>query len=409
MAGVWSGSWPVRVAPVGLVAVGSVLWRFKGQLRATVIVKATFTFPVQGMMTRTNPQPLRRADDYLSGLPSLHGACEIAPRMDDAGVVVVGHAYAPGGATGRQIRFTLVRATEILVDKTLYVYGDRSRGGQPAVFEKMRVGYERAYGGIELPANPIGVGCDKKSHAAPNIIDPKNPKRGVGGFGPIPARFLARRTLRGSVAPDLMERGIATYPDDFAWDYFQSAPNDQRVPRLRGDEWLMVEGMHPRHPRLRAGLPKARAYARVYAERDVGAPDLVELKADMLHVEPDAERCSLVWRGDFPVASELAADHLILAGGVQVGDEGIPWPAEMEPILRMSSTRVVAAELPGAADDDLQDTADKNPAGRRPRPAPPPPPVPDPQPSFIANADRTAPMGQDESWPPPPPPSARGR
>ena len=32
-----SGLWPVRCAPVGLVAVGSVLWRYSGALHCTAI------------------------------------------------------------------------------------------------------------------------------------------------------------------------------------------------------------------------------------------------------------------------------------------------------------------------------------------------------------------------------------
>ena len=411
-----SDLWPVRVAPAGPVAVGSVLWRFRKQLRVTAIVKVTFSLPEQGAMVRTNPQPIRRSDDYVSGLPSLHGASETAPRVNDAGVVIVGHAYAPGGATGRAIRVTVVRATEILIDKSLYVYGDRDRKSTtPARFEKMRVGYERAFGGIDLPANPIGVGADRRSHAAPNIIDPKNPKRGVAGFGPIPSRFLARRSLRGDLSVEAIERGIASYPDEFAWDYFQSAPNDQRLPRLRGDEWLMVEGMHPRFPRQRACLPKVRAFARVFAWQDVGAPGVIELAADMLHVEPDAERCSVVFRGSFPVAGELAADQLIVAGAATSGDEALRWPSSIEDVVQRASPAVVSSQLPGAQDDDLQDTAEKGAvigrsAAQRVSQAAAPS-VPADRESFLDQASRTMAVDRTEpgSWPPPPPPSYRAR
>ena len=33
---------------------------------------------------------------------------------------------------------------------------------------------------------------------------------------------------------DLIEGGIADYPDDFNWKYFQTAPRDQRIASIRG-------------------------------------------------------------------------------------------------------------------------------------------------------------------------------
>src|SRR5690606_16906732 len=102
-----TGLWPVRCAPVGAVAVGSVLWRHRGALHCTAIVKASFALVESGPMTRLNPQPIRRSDDYLSGRPSLAGAAEIAPHVPVPEVVVVGHAYALRGPVAkRSIRVT---------------------------------------------------------------------------------------------------------------------------------------------------------------------------------------------------------------------------------------------------------------------------------------------------------------
>jgi hypothetical protein len=353
-----SGLWPVRVAPVGLVAVGSVLWRHRRQLSCTVIVKATFQLPESGPMTRVNPQPIRRTDESRSGRPSLAGAAETAPKMPGANVVLVGHAHAPkGGVSKLAIRLTLVHGHELLVDKLLHVYGDRQKGGKAKPFGRMPLGWERALGGIDLPDNPIGVGAGADAGELPNIVDPQNPSRKIAGYGPVPARFPKRRKLRGDVALELIENGIADYPDDFNWDYFHVAPKDQRIRRLKGDEWLLVENMHPRWPRIRARLPRARAYARVYQRRPVGAPELVTLTADTLHIEPDDDRCSLVWRGTFPIASELAAAELVLLGAVQCGDERVPWPATVAEVEQIASEPFDAEHLAGSNDEDLQKTA----------------------------------------------------
>jgi hypothetical protein len=385
--------WPVRCAPVGSVAVGSVLWRYRGELRCTAIVKATFAMPESGEMTRINPQPIRRSDDYLHGLPSLAGAAEIAPRLQEAGAVVVGHAYAPepDGVKKRSIRFTVVRQNKLLIDKTLYVYGDRVKGGAPKRFKKMPLGYERALGGIDFSRNPIGVGMDKGTKARPNVINPRDPKRAVGGYGPIPARFPRRKRKLGAVKPQDLESGLLELPDDFNWDYFQPAPRDQRIKRIRGDEWLMLEGMHPRYPRVRVRIPKARAVARIYQVKHVDVPAELDLQCDTLHLEPDYDRCSLVFRGDFPVASELAASAIVIAGAVLEGPEPIHWPATVEELDAIASPVQRGKPLVERKSDPLFATAPSPgvvvPEGAKRAPPPPPrrqqrtPPPPMPPPS----------------------------
>lgn len=363
-----TGLWPVRCAPIGSVAVGSVLWRHGGELHCTAVVKATFGLEPRGPMRRINPSPIRRSDDYLHGVPSLAGASEVAPRMDQVDVTIVGHAYARPPTTKRAVRFVVVRGHTVLIDKTLYVYGDRGKGESPRPFERMRIGYERALGGLDFPRNPIGVGADTDATTRPNIVHPKGPKKKVAGYGPIPARFLQRRQLRGKVPLERMADGIAEYPEGFDWSYFQAAPRDQRLDRLKGDEWLMLEGMHPEHDRIRARLPHARALCRVYAAKPVGAPEAVEMTPTMLHLEPDDDRCSVVWRGTFVVVSELAAQQLIVAGAVQCGDEPVRWPAGFEAVDAVASPAAPISEIEGSQADDFQRTV-VSPGAREHQPA----------------------------------------
>lgn len=310
------------------MAVGSVFWSYRGELYVTAVVKATFSFPDGGTMRRQNPQSIRRADDYLSGVPSLAGAAEVAPQTITPEVVVVGHAYPERGETHkRSVRLTVVRGHKILIDKTLFVYGDRVRGGRPKLFKRMRIGYERALGGLTFPENPIGIGRDDDSSRMPNIIDPAHPQEGVAGFGPFPARFPRRRRFIKRLPPGALDTVPIELPPDFDFRFFNAAPVDQQLERLRGDEWIMVEGMHPMYPRLRARLPRLQARCRVYAPPGTHAPDLVGLRADLLHIEPGEQRCSIVWRGHFPVEHASLAEALVLVGAVQVGEEAMAWPA----------------------------------------------------------------------------------
>jgi hypothetical protein len=343
---------------VGQVAVGSVLWRQGGALHCTAIVKATFQLPERGLMARINTTPIARTDDYLHGLPSLAAGCEIAPRMTRAEVTVVGHAYAERpDTTKRSVRLMVVRSDQVLIDKMLYVYGEWGRDGKAKAFDKMHVGYERALGGLGHPENPIGIAIDHAAMRSPNIIDPRGADSRVGGYGPIPSRFPKRRRLRGTVPVELIEQGIADYPQDFDWDYFQAAPLDQQLPQIRGDEWLMLEGMHPRHPRIHARLPRVQAHGVIYSRQHVGAPETVALVPSQLHVEPDFDRCSIVWRGSFPIASELAADQLVIAGAVQLDREAVHWPRSYAEVEPYASPAPAPHQVAGRVADDLQATA----------------------------------------------------
>jgi hypothetical protein len=64
---------------------------------------------------------------------------------------------------------------------------------------------------------------------------------------------------------------------------------------------------------------------------------------DTLIVQPDAERCAVVFRGSFQVASEEVLPALRAAVGVEVGDEPVPWPDLSEAPAGASSVTGVAA------------------------------------------------------------------
>jgi hypothetical protein len=350
--------------------MGSTLWRLAGKLQVTVIIKATFAFSLDDEVSCIQPQPVRRSDECARGVPSLCGASDVAPRVLEADVMLHGHAYAAPGTTESRIRLALERDGLALIDKTLLVYGNRRRSrDKTRVFERMRIGYERALGGLESQDNPIGVGADADSDALPNVVHPEDPTGRVGGFGPIPSRFPLRRRLRGKLAPALIEGGIADYPLDFPWVYFQASPRDQRVAALRGDEWLVLEGLHPKHPLIRTKLPAAHAVTRIYTRQDVGAPIAIDVALDTLHIDSNEARFSLVWRGSFPIVSELAAEQLVVAGALQFGQQAVRWPESIDQIDQLASPRVDTEKLAGGIDTDLQRTAAR-PQRRRVTPAP---------------------------------------
>src|SRR5262245_7703895 len=150
-------------------------------------------------------------------------------------------------------------------------------------------------------------------HMSPGGVEP-------AGFGPISVSWPIRRRLLGSTPRRALEQRIAELGEDIDWTYFQAAPIDQRTECLRGDEWVLLDGLHPRHAVLTTRLPSPAAGAMVYTRDGARLP--LRLFADAVAIDGDAERCSLTWRGGFAVPSEDALASIAVAAGI--GPPGIP-------------------------------------------------------------------------------------
>ena len=309
------------VCGVGPVSVGSVVWRFRGQLNVTVIAKAAFTFAQDADMQRGAPAPLHREDISHGNLPgrSARFTSDRAPYLGSADVMFTGYACSTQGPVrSMQVRLGVYRGATPLLDKMLLVHS-----AEP--FERMPVVYERAFGGG--PENPFGVGSGGLPEV-PNILHPHDPER-VGGFGPIACRWPLRKRLLGATPRRALEAPIVEIPDDFQWAYFQAAPADQQIAFLQGDEWILLGGLHPTHARLRMRLPNARGLARVHGLSSFGVPEghgLV-LVADTLHIDGAELACHVVWRRSFPLPDEAALEAVRVQAGVETLGRPVDWPA----------------------------------------------------------------------------------
>ena len=127
-----------------------------------IIVKATFTLPERSR-TRVEAAevqlPLTTTDEYYDGdvTGSVRIESDLVPFKPRADVVLVGHAYAPGGRPVEELDVSLwVGRT----GKEIRVFGDRvwffptrmmmvPLASDPIPFFKMPLVYERAFGGID--------------------------------------------------------------------------------------------------------------------------------------------------------------------------------------------------------------------------------------------------------------------
>jgi uncharacterized protein YjbI with pentapeptide repeats len=346
-------AWAVRITPIGQASAGALAWRWQGALRLTILVKATFDLIPDGEMTLAPPDPIATAEAHHENNPtrSIRAASDLAPRLPRAEITLVGHAVAPAGrpAPVATVRLALLREAEVLVDKKLLVYGDRSAGA-PKPFDRMPLTWERALGGIGWDNNPLGVGVRGGKRVDPpthNVVAPDDPHRSAG-FGPIARAWPERKRLLAGADRKKLDAPIAEVPDGFDFAYFQTAPADQRCDAIRGGELLVLEGMHAHFARIKTRLPRVSAAARVHALTGVTT---LPLAADTLRVDTDAMRCAIVFRGAIEVPDEASLAAMRVEAGVELPGAPIAWPevAEDEP-LDDSDLAATIVRMPGAPD-----------------------------------------------------------
>ncbi|WP_284209286.1 DUF2169 family type VI secretion system accessory protein, partial [Chitiniphilus shinanonensis] len=275
----------------------------------------------------------------LPALPPLQPLDEAWPKPR-AEVLLGGAAFAAGGVPVPRMPVRLACAG---VDKTLAVLGDRDwyyglvpwlNIGEPAPFARMPLGWDRAFGGPDHPANPLGQGyrpnpvagfIGQNRGAMPNLEYPGQPVRGhlrrlePAGFGPLDVRWTPRVKQSGTYKANWLEREAPGLAGDVDPEFFMRAPLDQRLPGyLRGGEAYRLEGLHPEQAVIEGRLPAlgARAFVQRVDQTPAQAEE-VPLACDTAWFFPEHLLGLMVWHGD--IASH-DADGLDIAA-VMVGYE----------------------------------------------------------------------------------------
>ncbi|CAN5187039.1 DUF2169 domain-containing protein [soil metagenome] len=251
--------------------------------------------------------------------------------------IVCATAYPPQ----RPATHCAVRARVGAREKTLLVFGDRywdhDRASAPAPFESMPILWNRAYGGPDYPANPIGVGRRTvvkdgiELRPLPNIELPDpvivDPGQAVppAGFGTLDAMWAQRAALRGSYDKQWYEQHSPGLAPDTDWRHFNVAPADQWFGGpLRGDEPFEFTHLHPTRAVVSGSLPGIGVHCFVKRGDD-------ELKAPLSRVPmalttiwcfPHVERMVLTFQGMTETRDELSSDLRLLMGGIErIGSE----------------------------------------------------------------------------------------
>ena len=155
-----------------------MIWRgLEPGYTMTAVIKASFALaPGKELIPLPKQIPFRgdewEGEDHTGGL--LHGT-DMAVWKSRADLLLRGSCYHPGGKSGQQ---ALVTYSVGAWSKSLVVHGDRvwkvrlfdRTPGEAVPFSSMPLRWERAIGGSDHPANPVGRGC--RSELMPNLEYP---------------------------------------------------------------------------------------------------------------------------------------------------------------------------------------------------------------------------------------------
>jgi hypothetical protein len=288
-------------------SIPSTLLAFRpreGQSALAFVCKITYRLaPVTSTMA-TEQEPLQHGEKYYQDDPvqSVERPNDLVPFKQYAEVLVVGSAYSP---QRRPVRLMQVRLIVGSVDKAMDVYCQRTLNRDGSVREGMSwiampLRYERAAGGADT-WNPVGIsgnfeprfGTQNLPQFAPTgfYTDGSTPIPPVG-FGPLAAQWSVRRDRLGPRAGVFSEMHLHQHVlgGDFDPLYFQAAPRDQQLESLRPDERIVLENLHPEHPRLVTSLPGHTPRAFVHGPGNAGTA--IPLRADTLWIDTDRGLCT---------------------------------------------------------------------------------------------------------------------
>lgn len=191
---------------------------------------------------------------------------------------------------------------------------------EPEDFQKIKIGFENAYGGEGFPLNPIGKGYlnskkELKNNPKLNNIDSSSHLSASSKkeYKVLPQSYEAMsldwkfRKDKSGTYDDNWERTRWPYfPDDIEKSFFNTALPDQWFSDyLKGDEEIVIKNMHPTKSLIKSYLPgiKVRSFItkidkKDYFSSEVLKEEFIELenKIDTVIIFTDLAKVVIVYR-----------------------------------------------------------------------------------------------------------------
>jgi len=322
-----------------------------------LVAKATFRFDGDGRVAldRDEPHPIYREDEETE-LGPLPGDLVV---RDDEGfeVIVLGEAVAPDGrpvenmyvtlAVGDRVGHLLVtgnRWWQIELDADGAVVPERCVPTAPHPFERMPLGWDRAFGGraevlidhespleVSHRLNPEGRGFDpepaarelgraleapegfpvvERVRALPNVEDPSQPVTRWDddpepvGWGALPVSS-AIRAMRAFAPGEEVE---IPPPPMMPPEMLHRAHPDWVLPLPEAGARIFLRGMVPGYPEVSLALPRMRVLADYVAGQREGT---AELRPHLLALLPGEQRFYILFRLLFNYPFDPMAERCI--------------------------------------------------------------------------------------------------
>jgi hypothetical protein len=317
-----------------------------GHEHVLVVGKATFDIANDGHCSlSTVQQPLEVADRHHGdpAASSIRYECDFALHKPFTDVVLNASAHAPAG---QPVAETVVGFALGSLRKLIRVHGDRVwerslRGLKVSAahpFLTMPLRWERAFGGSDRdPSHPdrfvcevrnlVGTGffanerSDMAGTPVPNMEHPDHPivscvRRSIPiGFGFVSRNWQPRLSHAGTFDAQWQEHQFPFLPEDFDDLYFQSAPEDQRCAHLLGGERVVLVNLTPQG-RTEFVVPTFPMSMHLVFRT---GHDRLTPRLDTLIIEPDQNRCILVWRASTRLTQKLTDILEVLVGAPTPG------------------------------------------------------------------------------------------
>jgi len=305
-------------------------WRSRNQLGIAVLACAS-------LEAESRLQPEQELWQMAGDVLDPGSVLDMSMPKGEAEVLASGFAY-----TAHQDDKTrcAVRLRVGGVDRSLAVFGDRfwlgGRITEPAAFEQMPLDWRHAFGGPNVPDNPLGLGTvdelvnGVQTCRLPNVevvgqqIQRRGQRSRPASFSGYLPDAPQRMALAGTKYDDAwLQTGFPGFADDLDWRFFNAASPEQRWPGqpvLPTGAPYELWNMHPRIPVLRGNLPAWHAVCHLNFSKEVGELRRVDLGLSTAWFFPDRERVVLVWHGTTPIREDDAADVTHIMPSIELPD-----------------------------------------------------------------------------------------
>ena len=321
-----------------------------GRELLVIVAKGTFTLPERDQQPEfsRSQKPLMEVDTY-SGEPGCSAPLyelDYAPFKRHCDLLLLGSAYAPGGVPATRVEVSLRLGP---LNKSFTVTGERCweagnftiSPGQPAVFDRMPISYDRAFGGIDdyhknrdkhsaFMQNPVGQGYHRQLNKSfvdgspmPNTEELRRPLSMPNSdyipmsFGPLGRNWTPRLQLAGSYDQDWAENRFPLPPSDFDAAYFQAAPVDQQIPYPQGGEAVFLQNLTTTG---QTGFTLPGIEMPVVFFHQKGSRVEKQAVIDTIILEPDEGLFTMTWRTFIPLNDDILDISQVVVGNESHAD-----------------------------------------------------------------------------------------